>query len=979
MTLAKRGERKRRETRVGSCVAAAACLVGALAVAPGGVAAAPLPAVSGACPTLDKVVTARPVPAGVWSQPITGGAPDLETPWSVTGVRQHALAPDGNRLAMTSFVPMRPALDLPWPESPTSLVLSTLDGSSSPKIVAAEKVTWMQWSPTGNRLAFTDTADYPAIAGTGLHIVNADGSGRVNLGAVSRPPVWSPNGQRLAYADATGLHLLTADGSAAPVTVPITNAYGHGVAWSPDSGRVAVATTPTNSLVVVDVATTANTTLVPAGSAAASVLAQWSPDSSSILFTGPDVGTTTPNRARVIPADGSGPAVVVSGAGVEVAASSVWSPTGSRVLWTRGSPSHLYSSNPDGSSPVDLTAGITGEVGRFDTMVTNVVFAPDEVHLATVARASGKDRIVVSTVDGSEPPVLSIGDPGEIMAASFSGDGTRIVWGTRVGLGESSPRLFQEAVTGVGGPIELGVAGGLNRVGESPTSPWSLVAGPGGDRVVFAPTTSDTQYGAGTDLWTFHPDLRAVPTAFSPHPTTPDLGVRASPDRRSLAWGSGNELWVARSDGSGARQIDIGDAQGITVYNSLLRDSNPLAWSPDGQWLAWVDVVHRVYTVRADGSAPAVRLSTVAGLPTPGLAWAPDSASLAWAHHHAATARQEVFQATPGVLASEVPTGLAGSAVAWSPDGTRWAVANGTSVQFVAVTPGAVPVSLGTFPAGLTASALRWSPDGSRVAAWTSHAYVYGGVGFRDSRLAMFSTTGGAVRDMGNGEDPVWAPNGTRMAYEQSRVTFTSYFGVEIPTTDNHWLWTAAPDGSSRVRSVRGADPIWAPDSSAVAVNDVVLPVGGQPRPATDADTWRFPDRVVVNALADLGVGISLTPPVRTPEGKASATLTLSASNAGPCDVHGAMVTLSLAPAAMAAVTGAVPNALVTTSATGGQSVSFSIQDLLAGTAPSVSVDIVYQDYEAGQVAGIAITSATPDLNLANNQASLVLPPVPPA
>jgi Tol biopolymer transport system component len=63
-----------------------------------------------------------------------------------------------------------------------------------------------------------------------------------------------------------------------------------------------------------------------------------------------------------------------------------------------------------------------------------------------------------------------------------------------------------------------------------------------------------------------------------------------------------------------------------------------------------------------------------------------------------------------------------GLGVAWSPDGTRLAFADGSAAQmvriFVAPMDGAAPTEIVVPIAG---SDLTWSPDGSRIALYTRH------------------------------------------------------------------------------------------------------------------------------------------------------------------------------------------------------------------------------------------------------------------
>lgn len=86
-----------------------------------------------------------------------------------------------------------------------------------------------------------------------------------------------------------------------------------------------------------------------------------------------------------------------------------------------------------------------------------------------------------------------------------------------------------------------------------------------------------------------------------------------SPDGLWIAYASTGDIWLARSDGSGAGQITDTSAQ----------DSYP-AWSPDGEWIAF-ERDDQVWKMRADGSNP-----TNLGAAGSGPTWSPDGTRIAY-------------------------------------------------------------------------------------------------------------------------------------------------------------------------------------------------------------------------------------------------------------------------------------------------------------------------------------------------------------
>jgi TolB protein len=112
------------------------------------------------------------------------------------------------------------------------------------------------WSPDGQKIAWTahDVGDDPlVIPSQEIYLMNADGSGRVNLtnsvGVEERGPAWSPDGTRIAYMCRVGLP--PAPGGNPTFEICVMNADGSGVTrltdntlpdgtptWSPDGTKI---------------------------------------------------------------------------------------------------------------------------------------------------------------------------------------------------------------------------------------------------------------------------------------------------------------------------------------------------------------------------------------------------------------------------------------------------------------------------------------------------------------------------------------------------------------------------------------------------------------------------------------------------------------------------------------------------------------------------------------------------------------------
>ncbi len=120
---------------------------------------------------------------------------------------------------------------------PTGLVLSTQDGSSSVPVDTPQDAYPMAWSPDSRWLVWTaaeDPTDRPTVAG----IVSADGASQVRLptpDAAWETPSWSPDSSRVAIATSGGLLVGNADGT----ELRLIGSYPAPLAWAPGADRFA--------------------------------------------------------------------------------------------------------------------------------------------------------------------------------------------------------------------------------------------------------------------------------------------------------------------------------------------------------------------------------------------------------------------------------------------------------------------------------------------------------------------------------------------------------------------------------------------------------------------------------------------------------------------------------------------------------------------------------------------------------------------
>jgi TolB protein len=279
------------------------------------------------------------------------------------------LSPNGTRVAFFRLRPERPAPDF-------GLYVADATGQNERRLADAVQLHYHNppvWSPRGDRIAFESASSRGEGAPADIFVVNADGSGLLNLtkAAVSASgPTWSADGTRLAFtvseADGRTANIYTVNADGSSLQRVTSNAAGQGSwsgSWSPDGALIAfISSRDGNGEVYVikpDGSGQTNLTRSPSGEYASPIGSPplvWSPDGKGVAFLSDRHGNS---ELFSVTADGSGLVRLTNDPGDEIQPR--WTSDGRCLTFfsSRPSPSGglgVYIVGADGSGFAQLTA-----------------------------------------------------------------------------------------------------------------------------------------------------------------------------------------------------------------------------------------------------------------------------------------------------------------------------------------------------------------------------------------------------------------------------------------------------------------------------------------------------------------------------------------------------------------------------------------------------------------------------------------------
>jgi Tol biopolymer transport system component len=293
--------------------------------------------------------------------------------------------------------------------------------------------------------------------------------------------------------------------------------------------------------------------------------------------------------------------------------------------------------------------------------------------------------------------------------------------------------------------------------------------------------------------------------------TGADSGSRSSD-------GAGDLLWLARWGGNfPGRGWQLSPVQGGFGVSLSGLGVDP-AWSPDGQWIASVVgtsislPLDEIQIQKMDGSSVTKLTSDSVKYPLKGApTWSPDGSEIAFLSQPFSvtpTTKSDVWVVpfAGGPARRLTKSGVGKGGLAWSPSGASLLTTEGRWIVEISPLTGAeTRIVQGSQPV--------WSPDGGRI------AYVD-----TSGHLALMNADGSSSQELTDisSASPSWSPDGTEVAFTGYAPVVTR-FGLGPYTRVD--VYTATTDGSaparrltgsfdSSVASFGGAQPTFSPDGA---------------------------------------------------------------------------------------------------------------------------------------------------------------------
>ena len=480
------------------------------------------------------------------------------------------------------------------------------------------------------------------------------------------------------------------------------------------------------------------------------------------------------------------------------------SPDGSRVAYAADG---LWVVDADGGRPVHLA-----DEGHAPT------FSPDGTQVAYFIDGNDENQVWVANADGSDAHEVLADDATVLGAATgmqWSPAGGRIALGAGAWKGAEALAIYTFAPDG--SDFTRVITGG-----ESPY--WS----PDGSQIAFTipceeqPSAScpkgsilRSQYDAQPELFGGGAAGLAIADADGSnvrefgyatsgpwHPSASTQADETSPTPdESFARADGEVLSFGGVTGFASQEYDrTGDLGAVHPQTGqervLVADLDKVRyaeWSADGRWVAYERHDGNDIELWVVGASREPRLIATGGYVfadgSVGWTWSATGADLLWARRIGGSDSIDRSKLTLVDVETGETTGLAsiegdvGLEPAWSPDGTRIALASDDGGVYSVDVRSGDPTLLARLPKVDRESLadITWSPDGTHIAVMNDRADG-------ETRLHMMNADGSDVRVVADNYHPLgiaWSPDGTRLAFAKG-----------VPVDGTVEIWVATIDGA---------------------------------------------------------------------------------------------------------------------------------------------------------------------------------------
>jgi Tol biopolymer transport system component len=262
-----------------------------------------------------------------------------------------------------------------------------------------------RFSPDGTKLAYSEYAPdgLPGVATVVVTALDASGDPtgaeqRIAAPTMTEPyllcPEWSPDGQRLAYADHNGLWVATLNGQILQLS---DDDQVHDFEWSPDGSRIAFSWLGGEIFLV---SSTGGGDVLPLWNGMSGAQLAWAPDGTRIAVGRDDSWGETNPGIRVIDVDQDVVRTLDLGDDPSIGGYPSWSPDGEQIAFVQEDRINL--ADPDVSGTITLLPVESPDLPEGHVRVMGVQWSPDGKHLLALVSTSPKLTYAVVSVPVDE-------------------------------------------------------------------------------------------------------------------------------------------------------------------------------------------------------------------------------------------------------------------------------------------------------------------------------------------------------------------------------------------------------------------------------------------------------------------------------------------------------------------------------------------------------------------------------------------------